>query len=108
MCFSSSFTGTLVGNSYDFANSWALHSQGKRCKRVQTPSNTCNISSDIAEKVGAAGYHSGFGPPLPEGSLPAHWQNITNASLNPRLYLKRSSLSKRLGFEVQEKPDLSF
>ncbi|GAB0177349.1 von Willebrand factor [Grus japonensis] len=42
--------GTLVGNSYDFANSWALHSQGKRCKRVQTPSNTCNISSDIAEK----------------------------------------------------------
>ncbi|XP_066039748.1 von Willebrand factor [Chamaea fasciata] len=42
--------GTLVGNSYDFANSWALHSENKRCKRVQTPSNTCNISSDMAEK----------------------------------------------------------
>ncbi|KAM6093690.1 von Willebrand factor [Chlamydotis macqueenii] len=42
--------GTLVGNSYDFANSWALHSENKRCKRVQMPSNTCNISSDIAEK----------------------------------------------------------
>ncbi|KAM9245736.1 von Willebrand factor [Leptosomus discolor] len=42
--------GTLVENSYDFANSWALHSENKRCKRVQTPSNTCNISSDIAEK----------------------------------------------------------
>ncbi|XP_009511474.2 von Willebrand factor [Phalacrocorax carbo] len=42
--------GTLVGNSYDFANSWALHSENKRCKRVQSPSNTCNISSDIAEK----------------------------------------------------------
>uniref|UniRef100_A0A8U7MAY3 von Willebrand factor n=1 Tax=Corvus moneduloides TaxID=1196302 RepID=A0A8U7MAY3_CORMO len=39
--------GTLVGNSYDFANSWALHSENKRCKRVQTPSNTCNISSDM-------------------------------------------------------------
>ncbi|NXC45571.1 VWF factor, partial [Penelope pileata] len=42
--------GTLVGNSYDFANSWALRSDNKWCKRVQTPSNTCNISSDIAEK----------------------------------------------------------
>uniref|UniRef100_A0A8C5X262 von Willebrand factor n=1 Tax=Malurus cyaneus samueli TaxID=2593467 RepID=A0A8C5X262_9PASS len=42
--------GTLVGNSYDFANSWALHGENKRCKRVQTPSDTCNISSDIAEK----------------------------------------------------------
>ncbi|KAM7022548.1 von Willebrand factor [Passerculus sandwichensis] len=42
--------GTLVGNSYDFANSWALHSENKHCKRVQTPSNTCNISSDMAEK----------------------------------------------------------
>ncbi|XP_032850933.2 von Willebrand factor isoform X2 [Tyto alba] len=42
--------GSLVGNSYDFANSWALHSENKRCKRVQTPSNTCNISSDIAQK----------------------------------------------------------
>ncbi|KAM6438314.1 von Willebrand factor [Rhynochetos jubatus] len=42
--------GTLVENSYDFANSWALHSENKRCKRVQTPSNTCNISSDIVEK----------------------------------------------------------
>uniref|UniRef100_A0A8C9MZR3 von Willebrand factor n=1 Tax=Serinus canaria TaxID=9135 RepID=A0A8C9MZR3_SERCA len=39
--------GTLVGNSYDFANSWALHSENKHCKRVQTPSNTCNISSDM-------------------------------------------------------------
>uniref|UniRef100_A0A803V778 von Willebrand factor n=1 Tax=Ficedula albicollis TaxID=59894 RepID=A0A803V778_FICAL len=39
--------GTLVGNSYDFANSWALHGENKRCKRVQTPSNTCNISSDM-------------------------------------------------------------
>ncbi|XP_040421957.1 von Willebrand factor isoform X2 [Cygnus olor] len=42
--------GTLAGNSYDFANSWALRSENKRCKRVQTPSSICNISSDIAEK----------------------------------------------------------
>lgn len=52
MCFSSCwFTGTLVGNSYDFANSWALRSENKLCKRVQTPSSMCNVSSDIAEEV---------------------------------------------------------
>lgn len=42
--------GTLVGNSYDFANSWALRSENKLCKRVQTPSSMCNVSSDIAEE----------------------------------------------------------
>ncbi|KAM9171971.1 von Willebrand factor isoform 2-T2 [Pangshura tecta] len=42
--------GTLVESSYDFANSWALHSEDKRCKRVPAPSNTCNISSEFADK----------------------------------------------------------
>ncbi|XP_050821053.1 von Willebrand factor isoform X3 [Gopherus flavomarginatus] len=42
--------GTLVESSYDFANSWALHSEDKRCKRVPAPSNTCNISSEFANK----------------------------------------------------------
>uniref|UniRef100_A0A452GFP6 von Willebrand factor n=1 Tax=Gopherus agassizii TaxID=38772 RepID=A0A452GFP6_9SAUR len=42
--------GTLVESSYDFANSWALHSEDKRCKRVRAPSNTCNISSEFANK----------------------------------------------------------
>uniref|UniRef100_A0A8C2U1F5 von Willebrand factor n=1 Tax=Coturnix japonica TaxID=93934 RepID=A0A8C2U1F5_COTJA len=42
--------GTLVGNSYDFANSWALRSENMLCKRVQTPSSMCNVSSDVAEK----------------------------------------------------------
>uniref|UniRef100_A0A803XNL5 von Willebrand factor n=1 Tax=Meleagris gallopavo TaxID=9103 RepID=A0A803XNL5_MELGA len=32
---------------YDFANSWALRSENKLCKRVQTPSSMCNVSSDI-------------------------------------------------------------
>uniref|UniRef100_A0A674KGW5 von Willebrand factor n=1 Tax=Terrapene triunguis TaxID=2587831 RepID=A0A674KGW5_9SAUR len=42
--------GTLVESSYDFANSWALHSEDKRCKRMPAPSNTCNISSEFADK----------------------------------------------------------
>ncbi|XP_074859171.1 von Willebrand factor isoform X2 [Carettochelys insculpta] len=42
--------GTLVKNNYDFANSWALHNEDKRCRRVPAPSNTCKISSKFAEK----------------------------------------------------------
>ncbi|XP_061438597.1 von Willebrand factor isoform X2 [Rhineura floridana] len=42
--------GTLEENSYNFANSWAMHSEEKRCQRVTPPSYTCNISSDIADK----------------------------------------------------------
>ncbi|KYO44719.1 hypothetical protein Y1Q_0016835 [Alligator mississippiensis] len=42
--------GTLVKNSYDFANSWALDSEDEQCRRVPAPSNTCNISSDMADK----------------------------------------------------------
>ncbi|XP_043943406.1 von Willebrand factor [Protopterus annectens] len=37
----------LVKNSYDFANSWAVHGTVKRCRRVSPPSKTCNISSDL-------------------------------------------------------------
>ncbi|CAJ0959098.1 unnamed protein product, partial [Ranitomeya imitator] len=40
----------LAEKSYEFANSWALHGGDKRCKRIYPPSNTCNISSDAAEK----------------------------------------------------------
>ncbi|XP_029453126.1 von Willebrand factor [Rhinatrema bivittatum] len=39
-----------VLNSYDFANSWALHEGNKRCRRVSPPSHTCNISSEAADK----------------------------------------------------------
>ncbi|KAG8579776.1 hypothetical protein GDO81_011049 [Engystomops pustulosus] len=42
--------GILAEKSYEFANSWALHGGDKRCKRIYPPSNTCNISSDAAEK----------------------------------------------------------
>ncbi|CAM5082052.1 unnamed protein product [Eretmochelys imbricata] len=42
--------GTLVESGYDFANSWALRSEDKRCKRVPAPSNTCDISSEFADK----------------------------------------------------------
>ncbi|KAM4037233.1 von Willebrand factor [Anomaloglossus baeobatrachus] len=42
--------GILAEKSYEFANSWALHGGEKRCKRIYPPSNTCNISSDAAEK----------------------------------------------------------
>ncbi|KAM4748779.1 von Willebrand factor [Rhinophrynus dorsalis] len=42
--------GLLTENNYDFANSWALHAGEKRCKRMYPPSNTCNISSETAEK----------------------------------------------------------
>ncbi|KAG8438864.1 hypothetical protein GDO86_005162 [Hymenochirus boettgeri] len=42
--------GILAENSYDFANSWALHGGERRCKRSYPPSNTCNISSETAEK----------------------------------------------------------
>ncbi|MEE6477305.1 hypothetical protein FKM82_011465 [Ascaphus truei] len=40
----------LTENSYDFANSWALHGGDKRCRRISPQSNTCNISSETAEK----------------------------------------------------------
>ncbi|NP_001243217.1 von Willebrand factor precursor [Xenopus tropicalis] len=42
--------GILTENSYDFANSWALHGGARRCRRTYPPSNTCNISSETAEK----------------------------------------------------------
>ncbi|XP_018418206.1 PREDICTED: von Willebrand factor [Nanorana parkeri] len=42
--------GIIVEKSYEFANSWALHGGDKRCKRIYPPSNTCNISSEAAEK----------------------------------------------------------
>ncbi|KAG9491060.1 hypothetical protein GDO78_006427 [Eleutherodactylus coqui] len=42
--------GILAEKSYEFANSWALHGGDKRCKRIYPPSNTCNISSEAAEK----------------------------------------------------------
>lgn len=42
--------GTLEENSYNFANSWAMHSTERRCRRVSPPSHTCNISSEDAEK----------------------------------------------------------
>ncbi|XP_030071430.1 von Willebrand factor [Microcaecilia unicolor] len=42
--------GIPVLNSYDFANSWALHGGDEKCRRVSPPSNTCNISSEIADK----------------------------------------------------------
>ncbi|XP_019371542.1 PREDICTED: von Willebrand factor isoform X1 [Gavialis gangeticus] len=42
--------GTLVKNSYDFANSWALDSEDEQCRRVSAPSSTCNISSDMADQ----------------------------------------------------------
>uniref|UniRef100_H3AU93 von Willebrand factor n=1 Tax=Latimeria chalumnae TaxID=7897 RepID=H3AU93_LATCH len=40
----------LAENSYDFANSWALHGAEKPCKRVSPPSKTCNISLWIADE----------------------------------------------------------
>uniref|UniRef100_A0A8C9SUE5 von Willebrand factor n=1 Tax=Scleropages formosus TaxID=113540 RepID=A0A8C9SUE5_SCLFO len=40
--------GFLTENSYDFANSWALHGTGELCTRVSPPSKTCNISSGAA------------------------------------------------------------
>ncbi|MFT7812635.1 von Willebrand factor isoform X1 [Arapaima gigas] len=40
--------GFLTENSYDFANSWALHGTGDLCPRVSPPSNTCNVSSGTA------------------------------------------------------------
>ncbi|KAM9313180.1 von Willebrand factor [Gastrophryne carolinensis] len=42
--------GLLAERSYEFANSWALHGGDRRCKRIYPPSNTCNISSEAAEK----------------------------------------------------------
>ncbi|KAM4676803.1 von Willebrand factor [Discoglossus pictus] len=42
--------GILADRSYDFANSWALHGGDKRCKRIYPSSNTCNISSENADK----------------------------------------------------------
>ncbi|XP_062990456.1 von Willebrand factor isoform X2 [Elgaria multicarinata webbii] len=42
--------GTLEENSYNFANSWAMSSEEKRCQRVTPPSRTCNISSEFADK----------------------------------------------------------
>uniref|UniRef100_A0A8C5MCI6 von Willebrand factor n=1 Tax=Leptobrachium leishanense TaxID=445787 RepID=A0A8C5MCI6_9ANUR len=42
--------GILTEKSYEFANSWALYGGEKRCKRIYPPNNTCNISSETAEK----------------------------------------------------------
>uniref|UniRef100_A0A670HY20 von Willebrand factor n=1 Tax=Podarcis muralis TaxID=64176 RepID=A0A670HY20_PODMU len=42
--------GTLEENPYIFANSWAMHSEERRCQRVNPPSYTCNISSEMEEK----------------------------------------------------------
>ncbi|XP_013914162.1 PREDICTED: von Willebrand factor-like [Thamnophis sirtalis] len=42
--------GILEENSYNFANSWAMSNQQKKCQRVMPPSYTCNISSEAAEK----------------------------------------------------------
>ncbi|EFB19326.1 hypothetical protein PANDA_020489, partial [Ailuropoda melanoleuca] len=38
--------GTLTSDPYDFANSWAMSSGEKRCKRVYPPSSPCNVSSE--------------------------------------------------------------
>lgn len=72
-----------MGNIYDFANSWALRSENKLCKRVQTPSSMCNVSSDIAEKVCAIRYHLSFQYYPPEGSLSALWQGNIDTFLSP-------------------------
>ncbi|KAJ1165139.1 hypothetical protein NDU88_005568 [Pleurodeles waltl] len=40
----------LALDSYDFANSWALHGGEKRCRRVLPPNQTCNISSEAVDK----------------------------------------------------------
>ncbi|KAM8973916.1 von Willebrand factor isoform 2-T2 [Pelodytes ibericus] len=42
--------GIVAEKSYDFANSWALHGGEKRCKRTYPPNNTCNVTSETAEK----------------------------------------------------------
>ncbi|XP_020641434.3 von Willebrand factor [Pogona vitticeps] len=42
--------GILEEDSYNFANSWAKSSEEKRCERVVSPSRTCNISSEAADK----------------------------------------------------------
>lgn len=54
-----SITGTLVGNSYNFANSWAMHSE-KMCQRSSPMSHTCNISSETADQVCAVTRESGL------------------------------------------------
>ncbi|XP_059510645.1 von Willebrand factor isoform X1 [Stegostoma tigrinum] len=41
--------GFLVVNSYDFANSWAMHDVGELCNRVSAPSKTCNMSSEAVQ-----------------------------------------------------------
>uniref|UniRef100_G1LY23 von Willebrand factor n=1 Tax=Ailuropoda melanoleuca TaxID=9646 RepID=G1LY23_AILME len=38
--------GTLTSDPYNFANSWAMSSGEKRCKRVYPPSSPCNVSSE--------------------------------------------------------------
>ncbi|XP_042325058.1 von Willebrand factor isoform X2 [Sceloporus undulatus] len=43
--------GILEENSYNFANSWAKNEEEKRCQRVTPPSQTCNISSEMADKA---------------------------------------------------------
>ncbi|XP_053319540.1 von Willebrand factor [Spea bombifrons] len=42
--------GIMAEKSHEFANSWAMHGGEKRCKRVYPPNNTCNITSETAEK----------------------------------------------------------
>ncbi|XP_067860893.1 von Willebrand factor [Heptranchias perlo] len=41
--------GFQVENSYDFANSWAMHGAEELCSRVSPPSKTCNMSSEAIE-----------------------------------------------------------
>ncbi|XP_061139991.1 von Willebrand factor [Syngnathus typhle] len=41
--------GFLTADSYDFANSWAVKGAGQVCRRVSTPSLSCNSSKDTSE-----------------------------------------------------------
>ncbi|XP_072418254.1 von Willebrand factor [Chiloscyllium punctatum] len=41
--------GFQIENSYDFANSWAMHDVGELCNRVSPPSKTCNMSSEAIQ-----------------------------------------------------------
>ncbi|XP_041058158.1 von Willebrand factor [Carcharodon carcharias] len=41
--------GFQVENSYDFANSWAMHDAEELCNRVSPPSKTCNMSSEAIQ-----------------------------------------------------------
>ncbi|XP_077591325.1 von Willebrand factor isoform X2 [Stigmatopora nigra] len=41
--------GFLTEDSYDFANSWAVKGPSQACRRVSTPSLSCNTSKDTSE-----------------------------------------------------------